>query len=152
ELAQLVVDQRQQLLGGGRVALLDGTEDVRNLAHGREDNRYARAPQESAGRRARREQRPPVRAPCRKSKPAPARWGPLTTGRDSRERWDQARSIESLTVVGDALSHATETAAPGSGEPTRGGRGSSPNRWGTAGRACGGTPPVASRGRGAGHP
>ena len=34
ELAQLVVDERQQLLGGVRVALLDGGQDVGDVAHG----------------------------------------------------------------------------------------------------------------------
>ena len=38
ELAQLVVDQRQQLLRGVRVALLDGRQDTGNLAHSIEDN------------------------------------------------------------------------------------------------------------------
>ena len=33
QLAQLVVDQRQQLLGGVRVALLDGGQDAGDLAH-----------------------------------------------------------------------------------------------------------------------
>src|SRR5262249_27422032 len=33
ELAQLVVDQRQELGGGGRVALLDGGQDTCDLAH-----------------------------------------------------------------------------------------------------------------------
>ena len=33
QLAQLVVDQRQELLGGVRVALLDGGQDARHLAH-----------------------------------------------------------------------------------------------------------------------
>src|SRR5262249_28658241 len=44
-LAQLVVDQRQQLLRGGGVALLDGRQDVRHLAHGQrpEDVRAQRS-------------------------------------------------------------------------------------------------------------
>src|SRR5262249_49387207 len=33
QLAQLVVDQRQQLRGGGRVALLDGAQDTRDVGH-----------------------------------------------------------------------------------------------------------------------
>ena len=33
ELAQLVVDQRQQLLGSVRVALLDGRQDVGDITH-----------------------------------------------------------------------------------------------------------------------
>src|SRR5262249_12105531 len=33
ELAQLVVDQRQELLRGGRVALLDGRQDAGDFAH-----------------------------------------------------------------------------------------------------------------------
>ena len=33
QLAQLVVDQRQELLGGGRVALLDGGQDAGDVAH-----------------------------------------------------------------------------------------------------------------------
>jgi hypothetical protein len=33
ELAELVVDERQQLLGGVRVALLDGAQNARDLAH-----------------------------------------------------------------------------------------------------------------------
>ena len=32
--AQLVVDQRQELLGGLRVALLDGGQDARDFGHG----------------------------------------------------------------------------------------------------------------------
>ena len=35
ELAQLVVDQRQELLGRLRVALLDGREDAGDVVHGR---------------------------------------------------------------------------------------------------------------------
>ena len=35
QLAQLVVDQRQQLLGGVRVALLDGGQDAGDIAHRR---------------------------------------------------------------------------------------------------------------------
>ena len=35
QLAQLVVDQRQQLLGGLRVALLDGREDAGHVIHRR---------------------------------------------------------------------------------------------------------------------
>ena len=34
QLAQLVVDQRQQLLGGVRVALLDGGQDARDVVEG----------------------------------------------------------------------------------------------------------------------
>ena len=33
QLAQLVVDQRQELLGGLRVALLDGREDAGHVVH-----------------------------------------------------------------------------------------------------------------------
>jgi hypothetical protein len=33
QLAQLVVDQRQQLVGGLRVALLDGVQDLGDSAH-----------------------------------------------------------------------------------------------------------------------
>ena len=33
QLAQLVVDQRQELLGGVRIALLDGGQDARNFVH-----------------------------------------------------------------------------------------------------------------------
>ena len=33
QLAQLVVDQRQELLGGVRVALLDGGQDARDVGH-----------------------------------------------------------------------------------------------------------------------
>ena len=36
QLAQLVVDQRQELLGGLRVAVLDGREDARDVVHRRE--------------------------------------------------------------------------------------------------------------------
>src|SRR5262249_39618818 len=36
---QLVVNQRQQLLGGVRVALLDGVQDASDLTHDPEDNR-----------------------------------------------------------------------------------------------------------------
>ena len=35
QLAQLVVDQRQELLGGVRVALLDGGQDARDVGHSR---------------------------------------------------------------------------------------------------------------------
>jgi hypothetical protein len=34
QLTQFVIDQRQELLGGGRVALLDGGQDARDVAHG----------------------------------------------------------------------------------------------------------------------
>jgi hypothetical protein len=34
QLAELVVDQRQELLGGVRVALLDGGQDLGNVTHG----------------------------------------------------------------------------------------------------------------------
>jgi len=34
EFAQFVVDQRQELLGGVRVAFLDGGQDARNFTHG----------------------------------------------------------------------------------------------------------------------
>jgi hypothetical protein len=37
--AQLVVDQRQQLIGGLGVALFDGGKDARDLAHAAQDNR-----------------------------------------------------------------------------------------------------------------
>jgi hypothetical protein len=33
ELAQLVVDQRQQLVGGVRIALVDGLEDAGDVGH-----------------------------------------------------------------------------------------------------------------------
>ena len=33
QLAQLVVDQREQLAGGGRIALFDGRQDSRDLIH-----------------------------------------------------------------------------------------------------------------------
>src|SRR5262249_46653405 len=39
ELAQLVVDQRQELLGSVEVALLDGRQDACNFTHGSEDTR-----------------------------------------------------------------------------------------------------------------
>jgi hypothetical protein len=35
QLAQLIVDQRQELLGSRGVALLDGGEDTRDVGHGR---------------------------------------------------------------------------------------------------------------------
>src|SRR5262249_34910007 len=38
ELAQLVVDQGQQSPSGGRIALLDGGQDARDLAHRRHRN------------------------------------------------------------------------------------------------------------------
>ena len=38
ELAQLVVDQRQELLGGLGVALLDGREDAGHVGHATEGN------------------------------------------------------------------------------------------------------------------
>ena len=34
EVAEFVVDQGQELLGGLRVALLDGREDLRHISHG----------------------------------------------------------------------------------------------------------------------
>ena len=34
QLAKLVVDQRQQLRGGVRVAVLDGRQDARDIGHG----------------------------------------------------------------------------------------------------------------------
>jgi hypothetical protein len=34
-LPKLVVDERQELLGGRGIALLDGGEDLRDVAHGR---------------------------------------------------------------------------------------------------------------------
>src|SRR5262245_29552817 len=45
ELAQLVVDERQKLFGGGRVALLDGRKDARDLAHDTEDSCWIDAKQ-----------------------------------------------------------------------------------------------------------
>src|SRR5262249_14521291 len=39
QLAQFVVDQRQELLGGLGVALVDGRQDVGDVAHAAEDNR-----------------------------------------------------------------------------------------------------------------
>jgi hypothetical protein len=33
QLAQLVVDQRQQLLGGSWVAMLNGVQDLRDITH-----------------------------------------------------------------------------------------------------------------------
>src|SRR5262249_48185683 len=39
ELAQLVVDQRQELLRGRGVALLDGAQDTRDVAHEHKGNR-----------------------------------------------------------------------------------------------------------------
>ena len=36
QLAKLVVDQRQELLGGLRIAVLDGREDARDVVHRRE--------------------------------------------------------------------------------------------------------------------
>lgn len=38
QLPQLVVDQRQKLLGSRRIALLDGVQDLRNVGH-RKDTR-----------------------------------------------------------------------------------------------------------------
>jgi hypothetical protein len=35
QLPKLVVDERQELLGGPGIALLDGAEDLRNVAHAR---------------------------------------------------------------------------------------------------------------------
>jgi hypothetical protein len=35
ELAQLVLDQRQELLGGVRIAVLDGGQDARYVTHWR---------------------------------------------------------------------------------------------------------------------
>jgi hypothetical protein len=39
QLSQLVVDERQELLGGVRIALFDGRQDARDLAHSGEHNR-----------------------------------------------------------------------------------------------------------------
>jgi hypothetical protein len=41
QLAQLVVDQRQQLLGGLGVALFDGGQDAGNIGHRRHRNVWA---------------------------------------------------------------------------------------------------------------
>ena len=35
QLPQIVMDERQELLGGRGIALLDGGEDLRDVAHGR---------------------------------------------------------------------------------------------------------------------
>src|SRR5262249_56471555 len=55
QLAQLVVDQRQQLLGGVRLALFDGGQDAGDFAHrryraGGKLRRNVRAPIPSGGR------------------------------------------------------------------------------------------------------
>jgi len=34
ELAQLLVDQRKQLIGGFRIARINGVEQLRNVGHG----------------------------------------------------------------------------------------------------------------------
>jgi hypothetical protein len=39
KLAQLVVNQRQKLVGGVRIALLHGGQDAGNVAHEANDNR-----------------------------------------------------------------------------------------------------------------
>src|SRR5262249_23102336 len=45
QLAQLLVDQRQQFLGRVRIALVDGVQYARNLAHGVQHNRRSEARQ-----------------------------------------------------------------------------------------------------------
>ena len=45
QLPQFVVDQRQQLLGGGGVALFDGAEDMCDVAHGHARWREIACPQ-----------------------------------------------------------------------------------------------------------
>ena len=52
QFAQLVVDQRQQLLGGLRVALLDRREDSRDVVHRREAAGDEDAPAATASTRA----------------------------------------------------------------------------------------------------
>jgi hypothetical protein len=47
ELAQLVVDQGKQLLGGVWLALIEGRQDTRDLAHQVENNRRGEDPQSS---------------------------------------------------------------------------------------------------------
>jgi hypothetical protein len=37
-LTQLIVDQRQELPGGGRIAVLDGGQDAGDVGHAAEDN------------------------------------------------------------------------------------------------------------------
>src|SRR5262249_31887000 len=49
QFAQLLVDQRQELLGGGRIALLDGGQDARDVAHAVKHNRRGGA-RPAAGR------------------------------------------------------------------------------------------------------
>jgi hypothetical protein len=47
EFAQVIVDQPEQLVGGLRIALFDGRQDLRNWAHGRHDT--ARRGKQGAG-------------------------------------------------------------------------------------------------------
>ena len=44
QLAQLVVDQRQQLLGGGRVALFNGRQDQGYIIHNQSAYAFGRLP------------------------------------------------------------------------------------------------------------
>ena len=41
ELAQFIIDQRQQLIGGVRIAVLDRVQDASDLAHEVEDSKEA---------------------------------------------------------------------------------------------------------------
>ena len=51
ELAQLVVDQRQELLGGVRVALLDGGQDLRDVGHAAKHTPAESEPRPETGHR-----------------------------------------------------------------------------------------------------
>jgi hypothetical protein len=50
QLAQLVIDQRQELLGGLGIALLDGGQDTRDVGHASDGITRDSAEQEKAGK------------------------------------------------------------------------------------------------------
>jgi hypothetical protein len=58
QFAEFVVDQRQELRGGGRVALLDGGQEVSDFAQAVQDNHPDGGSQQAADRRGGQEQGP----------------------------------------------------------------------------------------------
>src|SRR5262249_34280766 len=94
ELAQFVVDEREQLLRGARAAVLDGGQDLRDVSHAAKHTLAERAPRPETGHRP---------AP-----PAPGAYpAAMTPNRSApRDRCPaevQARLLPSVRTAGCAL-------------------------------------------------
>src|SRR5262249_57815895 len=99
QLAQLVVDQRQELAGGVRVALLDGAQDAGHVGHSGEHTARVKRLQRAGGGRAARPRADPSFTIVPVPRHSVTSAVPLLPSRSREKDSSATRSLSPLTSV-----------------------------------------------------